>query len=142
METFIREDLIKKHHLMAAFFNLQKAYDTTWRYGIMKDLNDLGLRARLPLLIQNFLSHRNFRSTLSDFQNQEGIPQGSILSITLFSIKINTIIKCFNPAIDSVDSFVICHKSTNMCTTERQLQLNLNKINKWQQWFQIFKNKD
>ena len=31
------------------FFYLKKAYDTTWKYGIMKDLHDMDLRGRLPL---------------------------------------------------------------------------------------------
>ena len=42
LETFIREAFIKKH-LMALFFDLEKAYDTTWKYGVMRDLYDLGL---------------------------------------------------------------------------------------------------
>ena len=44
-----------------------------------------------------FLSLRRFQvclgSTLSDFYFQEGVPQGSTLSVTLFSIKINGILK-------------------------------------------------
>ena len=43
------------------FFYLEIAYDTTWKYGIMKDLYDTGLHSHLPLLIQIFLSDRSFR---------------------------------------------------------------------------------
>ena len=94
LETFVREAFIKKEHLTAVFFDLEKAYDTTWKYGIMRDLSDFGLKDRLPHFIDNFLSNRNFKvrvgTTLSDLQGQEeGVPQGSILSVTLFSIKIN-----------------------------------------------------
>jgi hypothetical protein len=40
-------------------------------------------------------------STYSDIQEQEmGIPQGSILSVTLFSIKINSLAKVVNDNID------------------------------------------
>ena len=64
----------------------------------MKDLYDAGLRGHLPLLIQNFLSDRSFRvrvgNTYSNVYSQEMfVPQGSILSVTLFSIKINSIVK-------------------------------------------------
>ena len=31
------------------FFNLEKAYDTTWQDGIMEDLHVKGLRAYLPI---------------------------------------------------------------------------------------------
>ena len=134
LETFIR-----KQHLTAVFFVLEKAYDTTWKYGIIWDLYDLGLRGRLPMFIKNFLFERTFRvrmgSTFSNSQYQEeGVPQGSILSVTLFSIKINNIVKCLTPSIDCalyVEDFVICYRATHMNIVERQLQLNLNKVNKW-----------
>ena len=54
------------------------------------------------------------------------MPQGSILSLTLFSLKINNIVKCLNPGVDCslyVDDFLICYRSKNMNTIERQLQL-------------------
>ena len=63
-----------------------------------------------------------------------GVPQGSILSPTLFSIKMNSIVKTLNPGVDCslyVDDFLICYKSKHMQTIERQLQLCLNKIQKW-----------
>ena len=139
LETFIRDAFIKKEHLVAVFFDLEKAYDTTWKYGIMKDLEDFGLKGRLPSFIFNFLSDRNFRvrvgSLLSDQQSQEeGVPQGSILSVTLFGIKINNIVKCLNPGVDCslyVDDFLICYRSKNMHTIERQLQQCLNKLQVW-----------
>ena len=139
LETFIREAFIKKEHLVAVFFDLEKAYDTIWKYGIMNDLHEIGLKGRLPIFVQNFLSNREFKvrvgSTLSEAHNQEqGVPQGSNLSVTLFSLKINNIVKCLNPGVDCslyVDDFLICYRSKNMNTIERQLQLNLNKIQKW-----------
>ena len=139
LETSIREANIKKQHLVAVFFDLEKAYETTWRYGIMKDLHNMGLRGRLPNFIKVFLTDRKFRvrigRTLSDIQNQEeGVPQGSILSVTLFNIKINSITNCLNPGVDSylyVDDFCITYKSKYIRTAERQLQQNINKIKKW-----------
>ena len=139
LETFVRETFIKKEHLTAVFFDLEKAYDTTWKYGIMRDLSDFGLKGRLPHFIDNFLSNRNFKvrvgTSLSDLQGQEeGVPQGSILSVTLFSIKINNIVKTLNPGVDCslyVDDFLICYRSKHMHTIERQLQQCLNKIQKW-----------
>ena len=43
------------------FFDFEKAYDTTWKYDIMRDLSDFGLKGRLPHFIENFLSNRNFK---------------------------------------------------------------------------------
>lgn len=122
LETFIQNAFIKKEHLTAIFFDLEKVYATTWRYGIMKDLKSLGLKARLPQFINNFLTDRNFKTwiynTLSDMKIQEmGVPQESILSITLFNIKINDIVKSLKPGIKGslyMDDFLICYSSKNM----------------------------
>ena len=105
----------------------------------MKNIHDIGLKGRLPLFIQNVLNDREFKvkvgSTLSELHKQEqGVPQGSILSVTLFSIKINDIMKNINPGVDCslyVDDFLICYRSKNMHTIECQLQQNLNNIQDW-----------
>ena len=85
LEAFIRDAFVKKEHVVAVFFDLEKAYDTTWRYGIMKDIHKLGLRGRLPTFIESFLADRAMQvrvgSTLSDLYEQEqGVPQGGVLS--------------------------------------------------------------
>ena len=139
LETFIRDAFIKKEHVVAVFFDLEKAYDTTWRYGILKDIHKLGLRVRLPTFIENFLADRTMQvrvgSSLSDYYDQEqGVPQGGVLSTTLFSIKINDIVKCLGNLTDCslyVDDFCICYRSKRMATIERQLQQNLNEIENW-----------
>ena len=61
LETFIRDAFIHNQHLFAVFFDLQKAYDTTWKYGILKDLHNMGLRGNLPIFMGNFLSDRTFQ---------------------------------------------------------------------------------
>ena len=56
------------------------------------------------------------------------------LSVTLFSVKINSITQCLKPGVDCslyVDEFQICYRSSNMCIIERQLQLCLNKLQQW-----------
>jgi hypothetical protein len=85
----------------------------------MNDLSELGLKGRLTNFISNFLNDRQFKvrvgSTLSDAHKQVmGVPQGSILSVTLFSIKINNIVKSIQPGVDCslyVDDFIICYRS-------------------------------
>ena len=59
-ETTTMEAFIRNEHLIASFFDLEKAYDTTWKYGIMRDLHDLGLKGRLQHFIDGFLSDRKF----------------------------------------------------------------------------------
>ena len=138
-ETFIREAFIKKEYVVSVYFDLESAYDTTWKYGIMNDLHDFGIRGRLAYFISAFLNERQFRvrvgDTLSNPHEQEmGVPQGSILSVTLFSVKINNIVKSVCPGVECflyVDDFCICYRSKHMHTIERQLQQVLNNLSKW-----------
>ena len=70
LETFIRHAFIKKEHVVAVFFDLEKAYDTTWKYGILRDLYEFGVKGRLANFLESFLANRSIQvrvvSTLSD----------------------------------------------------------------------------
>ena len=139
LETYIRDGFVKGEHVVSIFFDLEKAYDTTWKYGILKDLFNMGLRGHLPVFISNFLSDRTFQvrlgSTHSDTHHQEmGVPQGSVLSPTLFIIKINSITSTIRTGIFTslyVDDFAIAYRSKYMPSIERNLQLSLNKLHRW-----------
>ena len=121
------------------FSYLEKAYDTIWRYGIIRDIHKLGLRGRLPTFIENFLADRTMQvrvgSSLSDYYDQEqSVPQGGVLSTTLFSIKINDILKCLGNLTDRslyVDEFCICCRSKSLVAIGVNCNKNLNKIKNW-----------
>ena len=91
---------------------------------------------RLPDFISKFLNERCFRvrvgSCLSDLYDQQmGVPQGAILSVTLFILKINSIIKCLPAGVRGslyVDNFCICFRSKSLIAIERQIQRCLNDI--------------
>ena len=133
-ETFIREAFIKQEHVVSVFFDLESAYDTTWKYGILNDLYSFGIRGRLADFISTFLNDRQFKVRVGDIfsDSQEmGVPQGSILSVTLFSVKISSIVKSVCPGVECflyVDDFCICYRSKHMYTIERQLQQVLNNF--------------
>jgi ribonuclease HI len=139
LESFVREAFVRGEHAVAVFFDLEKAYDTTWKYGILQDLENSGLKGRLPIFIANFLANRKFRvragSHLSDtFKQEMGVPQGSILSVTLFVLKINNIVRCLPAGVRGslfVDDFLICYRSRIMHSIERVLQGCLGKIESW-----------
>ena len=146
LETFIRDAFIQNQQLVAVFFDLQKAYDTTWKHGIQQDLHDMGLRGNLPIFIGNFLTDSNFQVHLGTilsnvFHQEEGVSQGAILSTTLFNVKINNIVKQVDPGVECslyVDwMFSICgwlcymYKSPTIDAIQRNLQHTINRLDKW-----------
>ena len=110
----------------------------------------MGLRGNLPIFIGNFLSDRTFQvhigTILSDkIFHQEGVPQGAILSTTLFNVKINNIEKQDAPGVECslyVDDFVIMYKSPTIDVL-RKLQHTINRLEEWtlKNGFTISKNK-
>ena len=62
LETFIRDAFRHREHVVAVFFDLDKAYDTTWKHGILQDLYRIGLRGNLPKFISIFFIRSHFPS--------------------------------------------------------------------------------
>ena len=74
-------------YALCVSFDIEKAYDTTWRYHILLTLH----RSNLPIFIQNFLSSRFFKTRIgssysSNYIQEQSVPQGSVISCTLFSL--------------------------------------------------------
>ena len=81
-------------HVSAVFVDLQQAYDHVWRAGLLFKMQKLGIQGNLYQWIKNFLHDRTIatkvNNTLSRKRTlEEGLPQGSALSCTLFLIYIN-----------------------------------------------------
>ena len=53
-ETSIRDAFVGRKHLISNFFFFEKAYDTTWKHGILLGLYKTGLRGHLPMFICDF----------------------------------------------------------------------------------------
>ena len=139
LDTYIKKAFADNKVTIGVFFDLAKAYDTTWRYGILKDINDIGMKGELPKYVVEFLKERRFRvavgSAISEEKLQEaGIPQGCILSVTLFAIKINSISSIIPQQIHQslfVDDVQIAFSAHSMQQVISVLQPTINKLSKW-----------
>ncbi|GBN82099.1 putative RNA-directed DNA polymerase from transposon X-element [Araneus ventricosus] len=109
LENSIREAFVSKKHLVSILFDMEKAYDKTWRVRIGNTLSD-------------------------GFYQEEGVPQGSVLSVILFIIKINEVIKQLPTGVSGslfVDDLEIHCSGEDMGFVERKLQEAVNKISEW-----------
>ena len=143
MESAVRNAFVLGEHQVSIFFDMEKAYDMTWRFGIMRDLHDLGLRGLLPKYIGKYLKERRFAVKVQNhysniYPQKNGVPQGSVLAVTLFAIKINEIAKLIpqnSRFISSlyVDDLQIGYRHSDLRVLKKELQRCLNRISDWTQ---------
>lgn len=85
LKTTARKALVKRQHCVPIFFDLERAYNTTWRWGVLRDLYSYGVRGRMLGCIKGFLSTRSYRVRLGNnssraFIQENGVPQGGVIS--------------------------------------------------------------
>ncbi|KAK3894956.1 hypothetical protein Pcinc_001312 [Petrolisthes cinctipes] len=109
-----------------------QCYDT-WQ------LHLYGLRGRLPRFLKEFLSGRSFSVRVgtthsASVAQEEGVPQGSVLSVTLFAVAINAIASPLPDGIANsmyVDDLTVWFAASRMSVAERRMQLALDRVSRW-----------
>ena len=88
----------RKQSTLAAFIDMEKAFDSVWRDGLLVKMHKLGIRGTVWSWIANFLSDRTARCYLKGSHGTEFftfvvLPQGSVISPILFIIFLQDILK-------------------------------------------------
>ena len=128
-----------KNHLLAIFFDITKAFDTIWKYKVISTLHSWNIRGNILHFINNFLKNREFSVRISNTLSQNhslhnGLPQGAVLSPTLFNVGINDLPTVIPPYIlealfaDDFSIFLECQDPT---LGENLFQEAATNIHRW-----------
>ena len=142
LDNDIRYNRQKKLTVICLFLDFEKAFDSVWKKGLLKKLNDHGVSGNVWKLINGFLFSRKVRLVFNDFTGfvrtcrEFGLPQGSALSPILFKFFIHdlAINLSTNPNVESFKfaddgTFRVIGESTPICL--ENLRLTCDVIYQW-----------
>ena len=140
IETDIRKGFKSKKTTTAVFLDISRAYDMVHKPVLISKLHKMGIRGHLAYYLIGFLSgesrfqvrSRSIHSNTYSLQN--GLPQGSCISPTLFNIMINDLFDTVPPNINyslfADDCSIWCTDADSEHSVPR-LQSALDRIDDW-----------
>jgi len=141
IQAEVYESFKKGHILSLVSLDIAKAYDTAWRPHILHKKHNVLCNGKMLKFIESFLTDRTFSVKVNghislQFQQENGVPQGSTLSVTLFLITINSIteaikfpVKC---TLFAADFNIFC-SGKNPHSSQISLQETINSLHNWSQ---------
>lgn len=139
LETSICDAFINNQHLLTVCLDVEKAYEMVWRNHIIQTLSNYNVKGKILIFIQNFLQNRYIQVRVNNHLSEKiklenGVPQGSVLSPTLFLISFNDVSKCFETPVKCsiyADDITAYCKGKNLDITENTMQKSLNSLQNW-----------
>lgn len=139
LQSDISAALQDKEYCIAIFLDITKAFDSVWHRGILEKLSEAGLQGNLPRFIEEFLTDRTYQVKIGNYLSDtlgitNGVPQGSVISPTLFSLVINDV---FSDCPANVkyslyaDDGAFWLKTKNLQQGLNTAQQVLDNLNKW-----------
>ena len=119
--------------------DFSRAYDRTWRTGLLYKMARLGLPRCYVAWFRAFLSDRpacvRINGTTGNFRTlRDGTPQGAVTSPALFNIFINDITDSFPPGVETsmyADDLAIWSSHQDIREAEKLLQVALDALDSW-----------
>ena len=135
----IEDSFQDKKHTLAVWVDLEKAFDKVWKDGLRLKLQRCGVRGCMYKWISQFLHNRNARVQMGGSYSRkkilaEGVPQGGVLSPTLFLIFINDVLNDLPRGVHGAmyaDDLILWCIEESIGTARYRLQEPLNLLERW-----------
>jgi retron-type reverse transcriptase len=145
---FISQGINQNESTGAIFLDVAKAFDTVWHDGLVYKLHTAGVALAMVKLLNSFLEDRKFHAKIGNVLStvreiEAGVPQGSVLSPTLYAIFTADIPKPDETKIALyADDTAILTRSESPELISEQLQRAVESLEAWFRRWRIDVNPD
>ncbi|XP_058816671.1 uncharacterized protein LOC131679945 [Topomyia yanbarensis] len=135
----VRQSVNDGLHADIAILDVAKAYNTVWRHGVLQQLANWGITGQMGRFLSDYLSDRTFRVGIGGAQSNafpeaNGVPQGSVLAVTLFLVAMNSLFANLPAGIYVfvyADDIVLVSIGRTIGRTRRKLQAAISAVSRW-----------
>ena len=128
-----------KKHTLAVWIDMEKAFDKVWNDGLRLKLKQNKVKGHMYQWISQYLNNRKARVHVDGAYSRkktlrQGVPQGGVLSPTLFLIYINDILKELPHNVHAAmyaDDLAIWASEEYITTANYRMQEALKKLENW-----------
>ena len=119
--------------------DLEKAFARVWTKGLLLQLLKINITHKMYNWIKQYSHNRKAKVCLKGKYSRtasfkQGVPQGGVLSPSLFLIFLNDLISTTSPNVKAVqyadDLALICSEDS-LILDQKRLQTNLNRLDQW-----------
>lgn len=148
LTTHIRNSLASKLSTGLISIDIEKAFDRVWHEGLIYKLMNINAPQYLVRIVHSFLTNRSFQAIvnnqLSSIRHFEfGVPQGAVLSPTLYNVYVHDIPEVRDCHISMFADDTAFYTSSRFCKQIiNRLETAVRKFNKYLQRWKIKLNED